>query len=147
MKKYPIGMTFDYQALKHTSYSIGFGIMRYDGLHGYKKAYHAKLGTLIDIEYMPKDNILVKNIYGFKLNAYLAGPKFLVWGFSLAHFTNFSQNKWVIIPEFGIGYRSFFIVYRRNIKIINNGLNHLNVDNISLRIYMPLDKRWFKLKN
>ena len=139
---YKTGVTLDYQALKHISYSLSFGLMSY--AHDYKDK--TKCSWLLTTEYMPKDNSLLKDVYGFKIGGYFGSwRKFFDLGYAFAYFTNFSKYRVAFVPEVGIGYKSFFIVYRRNLTLFKNGLDNLNKDNISLRVYIPLDKRWFKL--
>ncbi len=140
-KSEPFGVALDYQFLSHRNFSIGIGYMTYEKENGKKE------GWRIDLEFSPKNNSLVNNIYGVKLDGYLVYKKFFNLGYGFGGMTDFSGYKVNFIPEFGIGYKSLFIVYRRNIKLFGNELTQLNKDNLSIRFYIPLDRDWFKVKS
>lgn len=138
--KIPIGIAMDYQFLNHKSYSIGIGVMHYKKELGYKE------GWRIDYEYMPKDKTINYNIYGIKLEGFLTYKKYINFGYGLCYFKDKLGYKIIFNPEFGLGYKSIFFIYRRNISLFENNLNYLNKNNLSIRIYIPFDKNWFKLK-
>jgi hypothetical protein len=134
-KGFPFGAMVDYQALKHQSFSLGFGFMSYN------KEKATKCGWLLSSEYLPKDNVLLKDTYGFKFGGNVSN-KFLTIGYAFGYFTDFKDYRAAFTPEIGFGYKSIFLVYRRNLSLFNTGVDNLNKDNLSLRIYIPLDKRW-----
>ena len=140
-KKEPLGIALDYQFLRHQSFSVGLGYITYVRKNGKKE------GWRIDIEYMPKDNPKMNSIYGVKLEGFLAYKKYLNFGYGFGFLTDKQGYKVIFTPEFGVGYQSIFIVYRRNLKIFGNNLDYLNKDNLSLRLYIPIDKTWVKLRN
>ncbi|MBL7884469.1 MAG: hypothetical protein JNL69_10405 [Bacteroidia bacterium] len=138
-KKFPLGVSVDCQVLKHQSVSLAFGRMSYN-----HDKYRTKCSWLVTGEYFIKDNYLTNDTYGFKFGGNLTSIyNVLDFGYALSYFTDFSEYKLAFTPEIGIGYRSIFLVYRRNLTLYKTGLDNLNKDNISLRLYIPIDKRWF----
>ncbi len=139
-KKFPLGVSVDYQFLKHQSISVAFGYMDYK----YNQKFRTKCSWLVTGEYFVKDNYLTKNTYGFKFGGNLTSlNNVLDLGYALSYFTDFSKYRLAFTPQIGIGYRSIFLVYRPNLTLYKTGLENLNKNNISLKLYIPIDKRWF----
>jgi hypothetical protein len=152
--KFPVGMTLDYQFINNKSYSLGIGFMLYckscADLRSMdrviKKDMPMKFGLLGAIEYFDKDRNQTLKTFGFKVMETIA-TKFLNFGIGFGHFTDFSNFRFCFMPEFGIGFKSIYIVYRRNMTIIKSSdVNYFNRDNLSIRLIVPFNKRWFQIK-
>jgi len=152
--KFPVGITLDYQLINNKSYSLGTGFMLYCKSCGelningrvVKENMPIKFGLLGAFEYFDKDRNQTLKTYGFKVIETIA-TKFLNFGIGFGHYTDFSNFRICFMPEFGIGFKSIYLVYRRNMTLIKSGeVNYFNRDNLSLRIFIPFNKRWFKIK-
>jgi hypothetical protein len=102
-----------------------------------------KEGYGLTTEFIPKDHNNLKDIFGFKVGGFGA-RNYSVFGFQFGYFTNFNKYKVCFIPEIGLGYKSLFIVYRRNIRLFGDGIENINKDNISVRLYVPIGQGWLK---
>ncbi len=143
-------MTFDYQFLDKQSFSIELSRMIYEreANMGQKKSYRItskEAGPGFNFEYIPKRGTLTKDTYGFKLSIY-AYRNFIMMGIQSGYFTDFSNERLVFIPEIGLGYKSLFIVYRRNMRVYGSGAENINKDNLSVRLVVPINQGWLRKK-
>lgn len=142
LRRFPIGITLDYQALKNrSSYSLGFGWMYYQR----NTQKNIKEGVRIEAEYYPGYKYY-DQILGLKMMGSVSS-KFHCAGLGVGYFGNDGNYKIAFIPEVGLGYKSIFFVYRRNMSLFHHGIVDINKNNLSIRLYIPCNKKWFKIKN
>lgn len=151
-KKLPLGISADYQFLDRQCVTLELSVMSYDKdgkilLSTIKKRYIFKSvikeGYGISAQYIPKKGDLDKDIYGFRVGCFGA-RNYMVTGFQVGYYTDMSKYKICFIPEIGLGYKSIFIVYGRNIRLYGDDIGRFNKDNLSVRVYIPIGQGWLK---
>jgi hypothetical protein len=141
VKKYPLGSTLEYQALKHQSISFSLGLMYY--MYDDKEKIK-DMPVAVTIEYFLKETSDQNSTLGIKFGGDVTNRKVFTYGYNFAGYTDFINFEIVFAPEAGIGYNSFYLVFRRNLFLTDNGLNFINKNNLSLKIFIPFDKRWIR---
>lgn len=151
-KKFPLGISADYQFLDRQCVTLELSVMSYDKdgkilLSTIKKKYIFKSvikeGYGINAQYIPKKGDLDKDIYGFRVGGFGA-RNYMVAGFQVGYYTDMNKYKICFIPEIGLGYKSIFIVYGRNIRLYGDDIGRFNKDNLSVRVYIPIGQGWLK---
>ena len=101
-----------------------------------------KVGFMPEFEYLTTEKFESKGIYGYKVKESIALRVFN-FGIGFGYFTDNINYKFCFIPEIGFGYKSLFLIFRRNMLLFDSNDNiAINKNNISLRLYIPFDKRW-----
>jgi hypothetical protein len=121
------------------------------GLHsgpGYNKSFFVDLGLAYtrsgrvghhpfqSAAFLANETYFGKSVYvAPKIGVWAAGGPAIGAGASLLYFTDFSQARMVLRPEFGFGAGRFRIYYGYNIKFGSKGFNDFNKSAFGINLW------------